>query len=856
MSNELSNLDDISLRIENENIVFDDLTVEDKDFVFKLVPKDKKYNMPLYWPVEDKNAKNVVFNAVDCVIYDKSDDTETEIEDFYIYFRERFNKNASNALNILKLLSALDDPDKVIKGGVYLRGKLVTSQNREFFQKKLFQRLINRYFTIEDGDMIFDYLPRDLGSGYPLLWPKYNNKHEDISYTAINATVIDKNSPKDIVENVNFNIYPTEIFDLSDPETVKKIKILTDVLNENKIVTGLYYKGELIPKTLTSKYKESFARTLIRKNFTLEDRDYILDNATRDPKNNMPLFWPQFSKNGRQAIVSVVNYNDRGKFVNFDIFEDETLDIDKPADKKKYKIIRDITNNQDKQNAGLYYRGNLLFGSVATKYEPRRLKALETSLGYAIFTNKEKEKMNKVYTVDDAQKIIDHVQVINYEKEPNSMMPLFIEPLKVQGIILAVLESDLSDVFTAKKHEKVEDEFVNDIVEAFNKTDNRRNLYYKGHLIPGKYTPKKTVSLLEKIKKEFNLSFDINEEKIIEFCEKRDLMYNKINEEFKFTFDKKSKMPKYWPTEDSNGRKVLLSVVDSNIHFHMGRVTVKASNNINFNVYVGETFGLVGESGSGKTTISRAILGLNKLTKGAIYFHGELISSGLKGSKLKEVKSKIQMIFQDPAASLNDRANIDYIVSEGLESFNLYTNQADRLQKVEAMMERVGLLPEHLSRFPHEFSGGQRQRIGIARALIINPELVLADEPISALDVSIRAQVLNLLKELQTEQKLTYIFVAHDLSIIRYISDRVAVMHQGYIVELGEAEDIYKNPVHPYTRSLLTAIPQPDPNSEFDRVRVPYDKGNINYARNKWIEVSPNHYVLGNNKLVKKWTKK
>ena len=213
------------------------------------------------------------------------------------------------------------------------------------------------------------------------------------------------------------------------------------------------------------------------------------------------------------------------------------------------------------------------------------------------------------------------------------------------------------------------------------------------------------------------------------------------------------------------------------------------------------------------------------------------------------------MIFQDPAASLNERANVDYIISEGLYNFKLFKTKEERLAKVNDMLKEVGLLPEHLSRYPHEFSGGQRQRIGIARALVIEPELVLADEPISALDVSIRALVLNLLKKLQNERDLTYLFIAHDLSIIKYISDRIAVMHNGHIVELGNADEIYSNPVHPYTKALLTAIPQPDPRSKNKRQKLVYNKGDIDYDRCEWIALENNHYILATKELVEKWRK-
>ena len=329
-----------------------------------------------------------------------------------------------------------------------------------------------------------------------------------------------------------------------------------------------------------------------------------------------------------------------------------------------------------------------------------------------------------------------------------------------------------------------------------------------------------------------------------------DFLSHKMDRNDVLTLDKYSNLPLYWPTSDAEGRRVLLSVVDADIHFKVGHgMVVKAVNNATFDIYEGETFGLVGESGSGKTTISRAILGINKLTKGAIYYGGKLISSKMSKAETLKTKKNIQMIFQDPAASLNERANIDYIISEGPINFKMFKTSEERLAKVTSLLNSVGLLPEHLSRYPHEFSGGQRQRIGIARALAIEPSLVLADEPISALDVSIRAQVLNLLKKLQKEKGLTYLFIAHDLSIIRYISDRIAVMHNGFIVELGVAEEIYTHPLHPYTRSLLTAIPQPDPRTKDKRKKVPYNQGDIVYEKCVWKEMKPGHFVLVNDKL-------
>jgi len=302
-------------------------------------------------------------------------------------------------------------------------------------------------------------------------------------------------------------------------------------------------------------------------------------------------------------------------------------------------------------------------------------------------------------------------------------------------------------------------------------------------------------------------------------------------------------------------REVVLQLNNLDVVFVHGKKRVKAVQNVTLHIYKGETFGLVGESGSGKTTVGRAILGITHTDGGDIIFKGQKINQKLPKEEKRALKKKIQMIFQDPAASLNERANIDYIVSEGLYNFKLFETEEDRSQKVVNALDEVGLLQEHVTRYPHEFSGGQRQRIGIARALIVEPELVVADEPISALDVSIRAQVLNLMKKLQEERDLTYLFIAHDLSIIRYISDRVGVMHNGYIVEMGSSEVIYKNPVHPYTKSLLTAIPQPDPISERHRERKHYHQGSIDYSKGEWVEIAPEHYVLGTKEEIAEWTK-
>ena len=315
-------------------------------------------------------------------------------------------------------------------------------------------------------------------------------------------------------------------------------------------------------------------------------------------------------------------------------------------------------------------------------------------------------------------------------------------------------------------------------------------------------------------------------------------------------------LPEHGPI-DENGREVLLSIKNVDITFGKGENAVRAVKNASFDIYKGETFSLVGESGSGKTTIGRAVIRVNPCAAGEIQYKGKKISGKLSRALDKEVIRNIQMIFQDPAASLNERATIDYIVSEGLYNFHLFENEADRVAKVEKMMEEVGLLPEHLTRYPHEFSGGQRQRIGIARAMVMEPELVVADEPISALDVSIRAQVLNLLKKFQKERQVTYLFIAHDLSIVRFISDRIGVIYKGNIVEVAEAEELFNYPLHPYTRSLISAIPIPDPELEKNKVLFTYDPSVHDYSveEPELVNIGNDHYVYGNSTEIAEYKK-
>ena len=294
--------------------------------------------------------------------------------------------------------------------------------------------------------------------------------------------------------------------------------------------------------------------------------------------------------------------------------------------------------------------------------------------------------------------------------------------------------------------------------------------------------------------------------------------------------------------------EVLVSVRNMEVTFGSKRNKFVAVHGVSFDIYKGETFGLVGESGSGKTTIGRAIIRINPMSDGEVIYKGEKINGKISRELDKKVTQQIQMIFQDPMASLNERAKVDYIVSEGLLNVRHDLSREQRSELVSKALLEVGLLPEFASRFPHEFSGGQRQRIGIARSLIMEPEFIIADEPISALDVSIRAQVLNLLGRLQKERGLTYLFIAHDLSVMRFICDRIAVIHKGVIVELAETEKLFAHPLHPYTRALLSAIPMPDPVSEKKKVLEIYDPSCHHYETDKpaWTEIEEGHFIMAN----------
>lgn len=300
----------------------------------------------------------------------------------------------------------------------------------------------------------------------------------------------------------------------------------------------------------------------------------------------------------------------------------------------------------------------------------------------------------------------------------------------------------------------------------------------------------------------------------------------------------------------TDNREALLEIENLKVHFEMGRgkkrTAVKAVDGNSFTVYKGDTFGIVGESGCGKTTMGRAIIRLYDPTSGTIRFNGRDISGAMTGELRRYLTDNIAMIFQDPVESLNPRMTVSETIEEGLKYRGMKDAEQRRALGLE-MLQKVGLTREHAQRYPHEFSGGQRQRIGIARALIVQPALIIADEPVSALDVSIRAQIINLLNELKEELDLTLVFIAHDLSVVKYFSNRIAVMYRGKIVELASSEDLYRRPMHPYTISLFSAIPQPNPRLRGKRRRIAYGAQALDHCdagvQRSMLEVFPDHYV-------------
>ncbi len=301
----------------------------------------------------------------------------------------------------------------------------------------------------------------------------------------------------------------------------------------------------------------------------------------------------------------------------------------------------------------------------------------------------------------------------------------------------------------------------------------------------------------------------------------------------------------------------ILQVKNLKQHFKVSRkFTVKAVDGITFTIMPGTTYGLVGESGSGKSTTGRSIIRLYKPTDGEVVFNGKVISGSLDAKETKLLRTKMQMIFQDPMACLNPRKKVMDIIAEGLDIHREYDSQEERNEKVYEMLELVGLSKEHATRYPHQFSGGQRQRIGIARALIMNPDLIIADEAISALDVSIQAQVVNLMKKIQRETNTAFLFIAHDLSMVKYISDHIGVLHLGHLVESGTTEEIFQNPIHPYTKSLLSAIPIPNPHVEKSRKSLTYDckESGVDYNLGKQHHLGGSHYVLATDQELAAWT--
>ena len=825
----------------------------DANFVLKH-SKNTKNGYPLYWPTKDAAGRKVVFSFVNAKIYGKDGKPiDDEVANFDICETDKFDNAASDAAIKIKFIVALLSPGVYVKGGVYYKGEYYVDKMVPTKALFLTQSFFNNYFALEDGELLLKHFKGDENGNLPF-WPSYSreNKHHAV-FSAVNAVIYDKATNKPLNEEAyNFDLYYGHQFDLNDETDKKMIEVVEALLDPKHVVRGFYYKGKLIKASLGKELKLYLEKGFIKNNFVVEQKDYLLEHVSKDPSTGKPLFWPARNVEKRPVIISVMdaqfpNYD--ASFASFDVFNDELFDISKVEFQKKLDIISGILYKKPGYSGTLYIDSVLIPGICKSREIFYRRSKAENQLNIYINRSDNFQRINNNHTIEDRDKLMNLCNLYDncYPRSkfavPRKDASIEQEPYFVKVDAINVVDNEGEYIFkddaafVVEAEDKITDEQKRTLVEIIKYASNkayvvRGGLYYKGLNVI-----KRKGKLVELFK---NILSEDDVKAIHEFAAKEVPIYDR---------DKKTGMLLNWPVYDAQGRNVLLSVVESSVFFKVGRNVVKATVNGNFDIYEGETFGLVGESGSGKTTISRAILKINPLTKGGIYFKGRLISSKLNRQETMAMRKNIQMIFQDPAASLNERANIDYIISEGLYNFHMFKTKEERLNKVERMLRSVGLLSEHMSRYPHEFSGGQRQRIGIARALVIEPQLVLADEPISALDVSIRAQVLNLLKKLQAEKKLTYLFIAHDLSIIRYISDRIAVMHQGHIVEVGLAEEIYSNPLHPYTRSLLTAIPQPDPRTKEQRKKVPYVKGDLDYDKCRWVEFKNKHYVLVDDKL-------
>ena len=816
--------------------------------------KKTKNGYPMYWPTKNEEGRKVVFSFVNAKIYGKDGKViDDDIGNFNICETDKFDDTASDAGIKIKFIVALLSPGVYVRGGVYYKGEYYVDKMVPTKALFLTQSFFNNYFALEDGELLLKYF-RINNKGYLPFWPSFsrkNNKH--VIFSAVNANIYDKATNKPINEEpYNFDLYYGHVYDLNDDLDKKMIEVMDALIDPTKVVRGFYYKGKLIKDSLSKELKLYFEKGFIKNNFVVEQKEYLIEHVSKDPKTGKPLFWPAKNIKERPIIISVLDANFPNfdaKFSSFDVFKDEFFDVSKAEFQKKLDIISGILYKKPGYSGTLYIDSILIPGICTSSDIFYRRSKAENELNIYINRSDNFQRINNNHTIEDRDSLMNlcHLYDNCYPKTkiavPRKDVSFDGTPYFVKVDVVNVVDNEGNYIFEkdaefiVEKEDQIKEEQKRTIVEIIKYASNSAYVVRGGLYFKGLNVLKKKSKLID-IFKAILTEEDINS--IHEFAAKEIPSYDR---------DKKTGMLLNWPVYDSQGRNVLLSVVESNVFFKVGRNIVKATVNGNFDIYEGETFGLVGESGSGKTTISRAILRINPLTKGGIYFKGRLISSKLNKQELKLMRKNIQMIFQDPAASLNERANVDYIVSEGVYNFHLCKTKEERLNRVERMLHSVGLLSEHMSRYPHEFSGGQRQRIGIARALVIEPQLVLADEPISALDVSIRAQVLNLLKKLQKEKKLTYLFIAHDLSIIRYISDRIAVMHQGHIVEVGLSEDIYSNPLHPYTRSLLTAIPQPDPKTKEQRKKVPYVKGDLDYDKCRWVEFKNKHYVLVDDKL-------
>ena len=609
--------------------------------IVKANSKKTKDGFPLFWPTKNEIGQRMILSFVDARIFDLNNQPiDEEVANFNILEEDSFSQKDPLAKTKIKFIAALLSPNYNVKGGVYYKGQYFTGKMDLKKATFLLKSFLNSYFHIEDAAFIRDYFLKDSKEDVPF-WPiKSNSGKKDLIFSAVNAYI--KTREGEVIGGpYNFDIEFGATFDLNKKEDHTKAEVFRSLIDENRIVSGFYYKGALISESLEKDYKLYLEKSFIKKNFTIDQRDYLLTSITKDEKTGLPLFWPMKDKKERPIVISVINAEipNADKIYNFDVYADEKFDLNKEDFQEKLFVIRTLFYQSESCKGGLYLDGILIPGYLNPEEVEHHKEKVEKALRIYITNSEDFLRINRDFTTDDFAKLLrlspfyknyhldNFTEVFKYDpnyKKDDAIVLRINEANAVNANGDLVFKNNINGEF--KADDKL-DENTAKLLKFITDTNVvvRGEVFYKG--INAIFRNKKVIESLKKDITSKLENIDINDE-------------SNVNQ---LVFDKNANMPLYWPIRDNNGRSVLLSVVDADVHFKTPHGIVKAVNNASFDIYEGETFGLVGESGSGKTTISRAILGINKLTKGAIYYRGKLISSKLSKSEFLKTKKNIQM---------------------------------------------------------------------------------------------------------------------------------------------------------------------------------------------------------------------